>query len=69
MATPIAASCAGLMRIYSPTITNVQIETMLIASSDPVIYDINTESYLNGRLGHGRVDIEKALDSELFSIH
>lgn len=66
MATPIAASCAGLMRIYSPTITNVQIETMLIASSDPVIYDINTESYLNGRLGHGRVDIEKALDSELF---
>ena len=39
---------------------------MLIASADPVIYDINSESYLSGRLGQGRVDIEKALDAELF---
>ncbi len=66
MATPVAASCAGLMRIYYPGITNVQVETMLIASADPVIYDINSESYLSGRLGQGRVDIEKALDAELF---
>ncbi len=66
MATPVAASCAGLMRIYYPGITNVQIETMLLASSDPVIYSVNTESYLEGRLGRGRVDIEKALDAGLF---
>tara|TARA_B100001123_G_C15342524_1_gene1035602 strand:- start:2105 stop:5083 length:2979 start_codon:yes stop_codon:yes gene_type:complete len=66
MATPIAASCAGLMRIYYPGITNVQIETMLLASADPVIYNINTESYLDDRLGRGRVDIEKALEVGLF---
>ncbi len=68
MATPVAASCAGLMRVYYPGITNIQVETMLIASADPVIYNINTESYLSGRLGQGRVDIEKALDAGLFPL-
>ena len=66
MATPIAASSAGLMRIYYPGITNIQIETMLLASADPVIYNINAESYLNDRLGRGRVDIEKAIEAGLF---
>jgi hypothetical protein len=66
MATPVAASCAGLMRIFYQDITNIQVETMLIASADPGIYNVNSEGYLNGMLGSGRVDCEKALEAGLY---
>ncbi len=66
MATPIAASCVGLLKSYNPEWTNVQLETMIIATADPGIYSINSESYLQNRLGSGRVDILKAIEVGLF---
>ena len=65
MATPIVASCAGLLQAFRPEWTSEHIETMIIATADPVIYSINSENYLNGRLGSGRVDVLQALSTEL----
>ncbi|MAV64495.1 MAG: hypothetical protein CBD97_01470 [Pelagibacteraceae bacterium TMED237] len=66
MASPVAASCAGLLKSYNPTWSNEQIKTMLIATSNPNIYSYNTESYLQGRLGKGQVDMLKAIQTPLF---
>ncbi len=66
MATPIAASCVGLLKSKYPDWSNIQLETMIVATADPVIYNQNSESYLQGRLGTGRVDILKAIETGLF---
>ena len=42
------------------------IETMIIATSDPIIYNVNPESFLEGKLGHGKVDMLKAISTPLF---
>ena len=42
------------------------LETMILATADPVIYDINTEDYLQGKLGTGRVDALRSLSTALF---
>ena len=42
------------------------LETMILATADPVIYNINTEDYLNGKLGRGRVDALRSLSTNLF---
>ena len=65
MATPIVASCIGLLQAYRPNWTSVHLETMILATADPIIYSINSENYLDGRLGKGRVDILQALSTEL----
>ena len=39
---------------------------MIIATADPNIYTINSENYLDGRLGSGRVDVLQALSTELY---
>ena len=66
MASPVAASCAGLLKSFNPDWNNDKIETMLLATADPVIYDINSESYLENCLGRGRIDMLKALSTPLF---
>ena len=66
MATPIVASCAGLLQAFRPEWTSEHIGTMIVATADPIIYSINSENYLNGRLGSGRVDILQALSTELY---
>ena len=42
------------------------LETMILATADPVIYQINTEDYLQGKLGTGRVDALRSLSTDLF---
>ena len=66
MASPVAASVAGLMKSLHPEWMVEQIHTMIVATADPVIYDVNTEAYIQGKLGSGRVDALKAITTELF---
>jgi len=66
MATPVAASVAGLMKSLYPSWGREQIATMVVATADPVIYDVNQESYLVGKLGSGRVDTFNAIATPLF---
>ena len=66
MATPIAASVMGLLKSFHPEWTNEQIERMVVETSDPNVYTINPEEYLEGKLGKGRVDALAALATPLF---
>ena len=66
MATPIVGSVMGLLKSYNPTWTNEQIETMVIQTSDPNVYTVNTSESLQGKLGKGRVDALAALATPLF---
>lgn len=66
MATPVAASCAGLLQSYYPEWTAEHLETMIVATADPVIYEINSEPYLEDLLGQGRVDILQAISVGLY---
>ena len=66
MATPIVGSVIGLMRSINPSWNNDQLISMVLGTSDPIIYDINTEDYLQGKLGRGRVDALTAITTELF---
>ena len=65
MASPVAASVIGLLSSFNPDWGQAQLETMIIATSDPVIYDINS-NYLDGKIGEGRVDALRALSTPLF---
>jgi len=45
---------------------NKMIETMVIQTANPIIYNVNTETYLQGMLGEGKVDALAALSTPLF---
>jgi hypothetical protein len=66
MASPIAAGTIGLLRSFNMEWTNEMLETMILATADPVIYEVNTEEYLQGKLGTGRVDALRSLSTSLF---
>ena len=66
MASPIAAGTIGLLRSFNMDWTNEMLETMILATADPVIYEVNTEDYLQGKLGTGRVDALRSLSTDLF---
>ena len=66
MATPVAASVAGLMKSLYPNWNKEQIKTMIIATADPIIYEVNPESSIQGKLGSGRVDALNAVITPLF---
>ena len=66
MASPVAASCAGLLKSFNPSWDNEKIELMLLETADPAIYSVNSESYLQGRLGRGQIDMLKAITTPLF---
>ena len=66
MASPIAASCIGLLSVFNPDWNNEQLETMIVATADPRVYTVNTEGYLQGKLGAGRVDAYRSLLTPLF---
>ena len=66
MASPIAASVFGLLKALHPDWNNVMLETMVLGTADPIIYNINNENYLQGMLGSGRVDSYYAITTPLF---
>ena len=66
MASPVAASVFGLLKSYNLDWTNEMVQTMVLATADPIIYTVNSENYLDGMLGKGRVDSYKALTTPLF---
>jgi hypothetical protein len=66
MASPVAASCAGLLKSFNPSWDNEKIEMMLLETADPAIYSVNSESYLQGKLGRGQIDMLKAITTPLF---
>lgn len=66
MASPIVASSIGLLQAQNPSWQNDQLELMIIETADPIIYEVNSSSYLEGRLGKGRVDVYNALTTPLF---
>jgi len=66
MATPVAASVAGLMKAMHPNWDAKQVETMIVGTANPIIYQVNPESYLENKLGSGRVDALNAIITPLF---
>ena len=66
MAPPIVGSVMGLMKSFNPNWNNERLITMVLGTSDPIIYSINSENYLEGKLGQGRVDALKAVTASLF---
>ena len=66
MASPVVASSIGLLKVFYPDWNNIQLETMILATANPAIYSINSEPYLQDRLGSGRVDVYKSLQIGLF---
>ena len=66
MASPIVASSIGLLKAQNPSWGKDQLMTMIVETADPIIYEINSSSYLDGRLGKGRVDVYNALTTPLF---
>ena len=66
MASPVAASVFGLLKSFHMDWTNEMIQTMVIETSNPIIYSTNTETYLQNMLGHGKVDALAALSTPLF---
>ena len=66
MASPVAASVFGLLKSYNMDWNNEMIQTMVLETANPAIYDINTETYLQGMLGKGKVDALAAITTPLF---
>ena len=66
MASPVVAGCYALLWSYFPDADRDWIEQRLLETADPVIYDVNTEDYLQGRLGVGRPDVFAAIASGVF---
>jgi len=66
MASPIVGSVLGLMRSFHPEWNNLHLETMLLGTANPNIYNINPQGYLQGKLGSGRVDALAAITTDLF---
>ena len=66
MASPVAASVAGLMKSMHPSWNNQQLKTMIIATANPVIYSVNPQNSIQGKLGSGRVDALMAITTPLF---
>tara|TARA_Y100001978_G_scaffold192387_1_gene197407 strand:+ start:3694 stop:5679 length:1986 start_codon:yes stop_codon:yes gene_type:complete len=66
MASPVAASIAGLMKSMHPEWMVEQLHTMIVATANPIIYEVNPENYIQGKLGSGRVDALKAVTTDLF---
>jgi len=66
MASPIAASVFGLLKSLHPSWNNIMLETMVLGTADPIIYTVNSENYLQGMLGTGRVDSYYAITTPLF---
>ena len=65
MASPAAASVIGLLSSFNPEWNNEQLTTMILATSDPITNSVNS-SYLDGKIGQGRVDALRALSTPLF---
>lgn len=61
MASPNAASCIGLLKSFYPDWVNTDLEERVLETADDFIYDLNTEDYLQGRLGQGMVDVNTAI--------
>ena len=65
MASPAAASVIGLLSSFNPEWNNEQLSTMILATSDPVSNLVNS-TYLDGKIGRGRIDALRALSTPLF---
>jgi len=65
-ASPIVASSIGLLSSFHPEYQTEQLIRMIIETSNTNIYQINSQEYLQGNLGYGRLDLESALITPLF---
>ena len=73
MASPMVASSLGLLKIFYPYFSNMELTTLLLEAADPSIYSIpsnSTYATCNGNdgnncLGAGMLDISAALPNEL----
>jgi serine protease len=61
MASPLVAACLGFIWSCKPTLTAVQLEALLKATSDNI--DIENPNY-KGKLGIGRVNLLKAISCQ-----
>ena len=73
MASPMVASSLGLLKIFYPYLSNIELTELLLDSTDPSIYAIPSNSAYatcNGNdgincLGSGMLDVSAALPNEL----
>lgn len=66
MAAPVAASVMGLLKSLHMDWNNEMIQTMVLETANPIIYTVNSETYLQNMLGRGKVDAYAALSTPLF---
>lgn len=66
MSSPVVSGCYALLWSYFPEADRDWIEQRLLETADSIIYDVNTEDYLQGRLGVGRPDVFAAIASGVF---
>jgi hypothetical protein len=66
MASPVAASVMGLLKSFNMDWNNEMVQTMVLETANPIIYTINSETYLQNMLGRGKVDAYAALSTPLF---
>ena len=73
MASPLVASSLGLLKIFYPYLSNIELTTLLLDSADPSIYSISSNlpystcngNYGNNCLGAGMLDLSNAFPDEL----
>tara|TARA_B110000467_G_scaffold9852_1_gene8458 strand:+ start:3412 stop:5538 length:2127 start_codon:yes stop_codon:yes gene_type:complete len=73
MASPMVASSIGLLKIFYPYLSNMELTELLLNSADPSIYAIPSNSVYaicngndgNNCLGAGMLDISAALPAEM----
>jgi hypothetical protein len=73
MASPVVASSLGLLKIFYPYMSNIELTELLLQSADPSIYAIPSNAPYttcngndgNNCLGAGMVDVSAALPTEL----
>lgn len=61
MAGPIVAGLAGLLKSRYPQLTPRQLQQQIRVTADAFIYDIQANGTFEGKLGTGRINMERAL--------
>jgi len=56
----------GLLKSFNMDWNNEMVQTMVLETANPIIYTINSETYLQNMLGRGKVDAYAALSTPLF---
>ncbi|MEQ9186835.1 MAG: S8 family serine peptidase [Cryomorphaceae bacterium] len=63
MSSPIVAGAAGLVRNRFPELSAIQVMEQIRVTADPSVYDVPQNEAFAAKLGSGRLDMFRAVDS------